>query len=311
MNLVDTHAHLDFVPERESLEEWLERAKVAGVTKIITIGTSVEGSKKCVEIAESRFPIELGMTNGKEVEIYATVGIHAEDGKGDIEKYGGLDKCIEELRKILLRQKPDQDDKLVVGIGECGYDIRRTADNLPARNASHSDAGGQLTTDQEIEFQHELFSAQIGLAAELELPLVVHCRNAWEDTFRLLSNYFSSDSEKFSLRSNNNLRGVFHSWTGDWEAAKRALNLGFYISFSGIVTFKNAPDIQDVAKKMPLDKLLLETDSPFLSPEPLRGRKNEPKNVRIIAEFISSLRSIPMDELASITTDNAGRLFGF
>ncbi|MDP2632636.1 MAG: TatD family hydrolase [Candidatus Curtissbacteria bacterium] len=314
MTFVDTHTHLDFANDPVV---WIERAKEAGVNKIICVGTSVEASRKSVEIAEkystSKDSGQARMTEKKEMQIYATVGIHAQDGKGDVEKFGGLDKCIDELRKILDQA---ENDKLIVGIGECGFDIHLVAsDQRP------------VTNDEERGFQKELFEVQIKLAAELRLPLVVHCRNAWEETFQLLTAYSRQ------LTAN----GVFHSWTGDWEAAKRAIDLGFYISFSGIVTFKNAVDIQDVARRMPLDKMLLETDSPFLTPEPIRSgrppkltsrlsstirtrleernrrvfRQNEPKNVKIIAQFIARLRNLPVSQVASVTSVNAGRLFSF
>jgi len=137
------------------------------------------------------------------------------------------------------------------------------------------------------------------LAADLGLPLIIHCRNAWDDVFKLLT-------INHKLLPN---RGVFHSWTGDWEAAQKALGLGFYISFSGIVTFKNAREIQEVAKKAPLERILIETDSPYLSPEPFRGRKNEPKNVKITAQFLAKIRGLPFAKIADVTTGNAEKLF--
>lgn len=303
--LVDTHAHLDFT---DDVEGWIKRAKENGVGKIICVGTNVDASRKCVEIAQKYSSKDSGqalrlhsgqlkgsesyrtarMTKAKGLKIYATVGIHAQDGKGDIDKFGSLDKSIDELKQIL---RSAQDDKTVVGVGECGFDFKVTSYKL------------QVISDKEEKFQKELFEAQVELAVELKLPLVVHCRNAWKETFDLL--------RRFSTRSNNKLRGLFHSWTGDWEAAQKALDLGFYISFSGIVTFKNAPNVQEVTKKMPLEKMFLETDSPFLSPEPLRGKQNEPKNVKIIAEFIARLRDLPVDRLTDVTSKNAGRLFGF
>ena len=274
MTLVDTHAHLDFA---DDVEGWIERAKADGVNKIICVGTSVEASKKCCDIANEH--------SSDDLRIYATVGIHAQDGKGDIKKYGSLLSCY-----ITLKQTAESSDK-VVAVGECGFDFKVTSDKL------------QVISDKEKKFQKELFEAQIRLAAELNLPLVVHCRNAWEETFDLL--------RKFSTRSNSKLRGLFHSWTGNWEAAQKALDLDFYISFSGIVTFKNAPEVQQLAGKMPLDRMLLETDSPFLTPEPFRGKTNEPKNVKIVAEFIARLRDLPADRLADVTSKNAERLFGF
>lgn len=263
MQFVDTHTHLDFVPQGHTIEEWLERAKGEGVFKIITIGTSVEASRICAEIANGN--------SDEDLKIFASVGIHAEDGKETIEKYG--DKYTLELKKIV------RSSKKVVGIGECGFDFRKG------------------TTANEKKFQEKLFLDQINLAEELRLPLIVHCRDAWRETFDLLKD------KKIS-------RVVFHSWTGDWSTAEYAIELGYFISFSGIVTFENAPKVAEVASKIPIHRMLLETDSPFLSPEPLRGLGNEPKNVRIIAEFVAKLRNLPLDEFSGITSNNAGRLFG-
>lgn len=268
--LADTHAHLDFT---DDLDGWLERAKVEGVNKIVCVGTSIEASKKCTEIADQY--------SNRDLQIYSTVGIHAQDGKEDVEKYGK--EYIQELKKLA------QISRKVVAVGECGFDFYL------------DDEKRIKEVDKDRIFQKELFEAQIGLALELNLPLVVHCRNAWTETFDLFSKFQTQNSK---------LKGVFHSWTGDWEDAKRALELEFYISFSGIVTFKNARNVAEVAKKIPLEKVLIETDSPFLSPEPLRGRKNEPGNVRIIAEFIASLRNLPPGQLFDMTCQNAKNLFG-
>lgn len=141
------------------------------------------------------------------------------------------------------------------------------------------------------------------------MPLVVHCRNGWDEIFDLIAEKLGSTSLQ-RVQRGETLSGVFHSWTGNWGAAKKALDLGFYISFSGIVTFKNASDIQEAAKKAPLDRIILETDSPFLTPGPLRTEKNEPRNVKIIAQLLASLRNQPFDEVAKITAQNVKRLFG-
>lgn len=270
--LADTHAHLDFT---DDVGGWIERAKNNGVNKIICVGTSVDASKKCVEIAEKY--------SSDELSIFATCGIHPEDGRSDIKKIGSLLHCFETLKEIA------QSSKKVVAIGETGLNY-------------YLETKGQRleTSENERKFQRKLFEVQVGLAAELKLPLIVHCRNGWDEIFDLLS----SNSQKLKAG------GLFHSWTGHWEAAQKALDLGFYISFSGIVTFKNAPAVREVAAKVPLERMLLETDSPFLAPHPLRGSKNEPKNVKIIAEFIARLRDLPIDRLADVTSRNAGRLFG-
>jgi len=225
MTFVDTHAHLEAV---DDLNGVLNRAKNIGVGKIVTIGTSIETSKREVKIAEE--------FSNKDLKIYATCGIHPKDGKGKVEKLG-LYRCIDTLKQIVISSKK------VVGVGEAGLDYY------------------PVTTDSEKNFQRDLFETQIKLAVELNLPLVIHCRNAWNEIFGSIS--------KFKVQSSK-LTGVFHSWTGDWQTAKRALDLGFYISFSGIVTFKqslrssaspaglkNAPKIQDVAKKCLLRRCLL------------------------------------------------------
>lgn len=266
--LVDTHAHLELF---EDLDDVLGRAKEVGVTKIITIGTTLETSRKAIQIAE-KFSVS-------ELEIYATCGIHPNDGAEEVENLG-LGDVMKELQKIATSSKK------VVGLGECGLDY-------------FLDSSGQrpVTSDKEKDFQRKLFNKQIKLAIDLDLPLVVHSRNAWDEIFDY-------------MKQGRPLRGVFHSWTGNLDAMKKAIDLGFYISFSGIVTFANAADIKEFAKKAPIEKILVETDSPFLSPEPIRGMKNEPKNVRITADFISSLRGSSLLEISDATTRSACEVFG-
>jgi TatD DNase family protein len=270
MQLVDSHAHLDFV---DDLGSALKNAKKAGVNKIVSVGTTLEESKKILELAEKH--------SEKDLEIWTTAGIHPKDGREDVEKLGLL-QCIKTLKQIA------ESSKKIVAIGECGLDYYITTDSK------------QLTTDKEKEYQHDLFLGQVELAAELNLPIVIHCRNGWDEIFRRLS----------IVDRQSSVKGVFHCWTGDWNAAKKALDLGFYISFSGIVTFKNAPEIQEVAKRVPIDRMLIETDSPFLAPEPMRGKKNSPENVKIVAQFIANLRNLPLSKIASATSENAAGLFG-
>lgn len=263
--LVDSHAHLEAV---EDLEGALKNAQSEGVGKIITIGASLETSKKAVNRAEKY--------SNKDLKIFASCGVHPLDGKDDI-KNGWADK----LKSIAISSNK------IVGIGECGLDYYSAGDKK------------QPTTDKDKGFQRELFEKQINLAGELRLPLIVHCRNGWDEIFNILK----------SNVKHLGASGVFHSWTGDWAAAKVALDLGFYISFSGIVTFGNAQKVQAVAKKTPVDRILVETDSPFLTPEPKRGQKNIPGNVKIIAQFIADLKNRSLDEIASQTSANAQKLF--
>lgn len=146
--------------------------------------------------------------------------------------------------------------------------------------------------------QHESFAMHLEAGKQMDLPIVVHTREAKEDTLALIRDYGGLESA-----------GVMHCFTEDWEMAKKSLDLNYYISISGIVTFKNAEQIRDVVRNMPLDRLLVETDSPYLAPIPFRGKPNEPKNVRETAQYIADLRGISLEQLADITTENFYRLF--
>lgn len=166
----------------------------------------------------------------------------------------------------------------VIAIGETGLDYFRSTGDL--------------------EWQRERFRAHIRAAKKTGKPLIIHTRDAKEDTLRIMQEESAGD-----------VGGVMHCFTEDWDAARQALDLGFYISFSGIVTFKNAATIQDVAKRIPLERMLVETDSPYLAPNPYRGKPNEPGYVRYTAEFVAALRGVSLDELADRTTNNFFTLF--
>ncbi|QEI12464.1 TatD family hydrolase [Cellvibrio japonicus] len=146
--------------------------------------------------------------------------------------------------------------------------------------------------------QHESFAMHLHVGKEVGLPIVVHTREARADTLALIREHGSLEHS-----------GVLHCFTEDWAMARAALDLNYYISISGIVTFKNAEQIREVVQQMPLDRLLVETDSPYLAPVPYRGKPNEPKYVREVAQFIADLRGMPLEQLAEITTTNFYRLF--
>lgn len=149
----------------------------------------------------------------------------------------------------------------------------------------------------EPRVQENFFRAQLDLARRLELPVVIHSREAAADTVRILDAAARGQA------------GVMHSFSGDWAYAAACLEIGFLLSFSGPVTFNKSSDLHEVARRAPLEMILTETDSPYLSPHPLRGRRNEPANVRLIAEKIAALRSLPLEELAAAVWANACRLF--
>tara|TARA_R110000751_G_scaffold91266_3_gene179048 strand:- start:255488 stop:256252 length:765 start_codon:yes stop_codon:yes gene_type:complete len=175
-----------------------------------------------------------------------------------------------------LLQMADSDD--VVAIGETGLDYFYSAETKAV----------QLTS----------FVEHIKVANKLNKPLIIHTRDAREDTINLLKEHKAPST-----------KGVLHCFTESWEMAQAAIELGMYISISGIVTFKTATELQEVVKKVPLDKLLIETDSPWLAPVPYRGKPNQPGFVREVGEFIAELKGITVDELAKVTTENFYRLF--
>jgi TatD DNase family protein len=170
------------------------------------------------------------------------------------------------------------DDARNVAIGETGLDYYRS--------------------DGDLGWQQTRFRNHIAAARACAKPLIVHTRDAREDTIRILREERAND-----------VGGVLHCFTEDWTMASRALDLGFYISFSGIVTFKNANDLRDVAARVPLDRMLIETDCPYLTPVPYRGRPNEPRYVSQVAQHIAGLRGIAVSDLAAATRENFFRLF--
>ena len=194
--------------------------------------------------------------------VYAAVGFHPENLEGL--SVADLENC----RKLLSHPK-------VVAVGEIGLDYYWDSSPRPV--------------------QQEWFMRQMVLANEANLPVIVHDRDAHEDTLALLKEATP--------------QGVLHAFSGSVEMAKEILNLGMYIGLGGVVTFKNARKTIEVAEMIPLDRLLLETDAPYMSPEPFRGRRNDSTKIRFVAERIAAIRGINVDELLNITADNARRLF--
>ena len=166
----------------------------------------------------------------------------------------------------------------IVAIGETGLDYFRV--------------------EGDIEWQRERFRTHIRAARELNKPLIVHTRAAREDTLKIMAEERAADAG-----------GVLHCFTEDWEMAQAAMDMNFYISFSGIVTFRNAQTLKDVARKMPVERMLVETDSPYLAPVPRRGKSNQPAYVRYVAEHVAELREESMEDVAAATTNNFYALF--
>ena len=284
--LVETHAHLDYPDFANDFDDVLRRATESGVTRIITIGTSVESSQRAVDLAE------------KHSNIFAVIGVHptyAEEAEEDV---------ITPLRELANSPR-------VAAIGETGLDYHR----LPSVSAAKEKKvqvfarALQGETEEEIEAsiqdgahksrQASLFQQQLDLAVELGLNVVIHQRDAWDDTLEIMRPY------------SGKLRGVFHCFGGTLEQANEVVDLGHLVSFTGIVTFKNGAAVRQVAARIPLWKFMVETDCPYLAPVPFRGKRCEPAYTRIVAETIAAARGISLDDVAAITTQTAQEFFRF
>ncbi|MFL6538423.1 MAG: TatD family hydrolase, partial [Chthoniobacterales bacterium] len=250
-----------------------------------TIGTSIESSRRAVELAE------------KYGNVYAVIGVHPTVDDGDLED------VATPLRELAKSAR-------VVAIGETGLDYHRLP-SIEARKQKAVQVFNALGsgTEEQIEAtiedgayksrQADLFEQQLDLAVELRLNVVIHQRDAWEDTLDIMRPY------------GRQLSGVFHCFGGTREQADEVLALGHLVSFTGIVTFKNGRNVRDVAAQLPLDSFMVETDCPYLAPEPFRGKRCEPAHTRIVAETIAAARGIPLDELATATTGTAEGFFQF
>jgi TatD DNase family protein len=253
--LIDSHAHIQGKEYAGEAEAVIERARAAGVEKIIAVGGAgdMSSNTEAVALADS-FP-----------NIYATVGMHPHDAK-DV----GADE-LRALRELTSHAK-------VIAVGETGLDYYY----------NHSPH----------EVQRRVFTQFIHMARETGLPIVVHERDAAQEVAELLRS-----------EGGRELHGVIHCFTGNYEAASTYLDLGFYISFTGIITFKNAEPLRQVVRQVPLEKMFVETDSPFLTPVPHRGKRNEPAYVRLVAETVASVKNISLEDVARVTTENVQNLF--
>ena len=254
MRLIDSHCHLDFPDFADEIDAVVERAFVAGVERMVTIGTKVGEAGRLAEIAE------------RHGSVFFTVGTHPhEAARPDAEDF-------EAMRRFAQHEK-------CVGVGEAGLDYH------------YNFAPPELAK--------RVFRGQIALARELGLPLVVHTREAEDDTAAILNEEMGKGA--FSA--------IMHCFTSSRALAEAALGLGFMISFSGVVTFKNSGDLRAIARDVPLDRILVETDAPYLAPAPYRGKCNEPAYVAETARVVADAKGLSPEEIAEATRANALRIF--
>lgn len=251
--LFDTHVHLNAEQFEEDVEEAIQRAKEAGVSRMVVVGFDRPTITRAMELVEQH------------EALYAAVGWHPVDA---------IDMKDEDLVWIEeLASHPK-----VVALGEMGLDY-------------HWDKSPK-------DVQKDVFRRQIRLAKKVKLPIVIHNRDATQDIVDILKEEKAAD-----------VGGIMHCFSGSAETALECVKMNFYISLGGPVTFKNAKKPKEVAQAVPLDKLLIETDCPYLAPHPYRGKRNEPAYVKLVAEEIAALKNVSYEEVAEATMRNANRLF--
>ncbi len=251
--MIDSHCHLDHEPLFNDLEKVLVRSKEAGLTKLLTICTTLKSFENILNIIK------------KDEMIYGTFGIHPHETSKNTVNQNDIIKNVNK-------------DKKIIGVGETGLDYYY----------NNSDKKSQIKS----------FEEHIKASIELDIPLIVHSRSAENDTYDILKNFI-----------NYNPKILMHCFTGSKEFAKKLLTLNSYFSASGIITFKNSIDLQETFKFLPIENLLIETDSPFLAPVPNRGKKNEPAFIKYTAEKLAKLKNISDQELIKKTTENFDKLF--
>jgi len=282
MKFIDTHCHVHFQAYKDDMDEVVKRSLEEGVG-MITVGTQTTTSKNGIALAE------------RYGEVWATIGLHPnhlhrqeffddmelspEDQSNDVIKTRAEAFDPEYYRELVSHPK-------VVAIGEFGLDYYRVPEHLDQ--------------DQVIQDQKESCRQQLAFASEFDKPIVIHCRDAHEAQYELLK----AEIDRGGLKK----RGVIHSFTGTVEDARRYESIGFKLGLNGILTFSK--DLQKTVKDIALDQIVVETDAPYLTPPPNRGKRNEPQYVKHIAKFLAELQGATLDSIAEATTQNARALFG-
>jgi TatD DNase family protein len=260
----DTHAHLDFPDYANDLAEVVARAQAAGITKIISIGTSADSSERAIRLAE-KFP-----------SVFAAVGWHP------TEALGAPDDLRPVLREFAKHPK-------VVAIGETGLDYHHLPSEKP-----------EFTAADDLRYkekQADIFRQQMEVAAEFNLNCVIHQRTAFDDTIEQMKPFIGKT------------RGVFHCFGESVERMEKVFAIGSLVSFTGIVTFKNAQNVRDCVAAAPLDKFMLETDCPYLAPVPFRGKRCEPAYVKEISETVAQTKLCSLETLSAATCRTAKEFF--
>jgi len=267
--LVDTHVHLTDRRYAVDLEQVMQRARAAGVVRLVVVGYDLASSEASISLA-ARYP-----------DVWAAVGIHPHNARDASES------ALSRLDELSKAQR-------VVAVGECGLDFYR---NLSPAAA-----------------QRQAFRAQLEIAARRDLPVIIHCRDAMPDTLSILEER-RSPAARGSMGSTDatdaaGVKGVMHCFDGTREDAARVIALGLHISCAGTLTYRKDQTLAQAIASVPEDRLVVETDCPYLTPEGHRGERNEPAHVRLVAQAVARVRGVGFDQMAQQTTHNAVRLFG-
>jgi len=273
--LIDTHAHLNFAAFKDDADKIIDQC-LKNDLWIINVGSQYSTSKRAIEIAE-KYP----------KGIYAAIGlhpIHAIPNKVDVSEVSPSFKSKPEKFNADKYRKLAKSKK-VIAVGEVGLDYSY------AKN------------DKNKEIQKKVFIEQLSLAKELNLPVIIHCRDAWKDLIEILRNFQAQHLVAGSWQ----LAGVAHFFSGSIEDAKELISMGFLVSFTGVITFTKAYDA--TIEEIPMEKLMIETDCPYVSPVPFRGKRNIPLYVKYVAKRISEIKEVSENKVADTTTQNAKNLF--
>jgi len=279
---IDTHAHLDML-KNKTPEEAVKDARLEDVKYIINVGTSLDGSKKALEFSKT-------FDN-----VFASIGIHPHHAKefgsnhrkqlesmisGANDFYRDETKAANGIKADFVTGKDTKNKcRKVVAVGETGFDFYR---NLSPKSG-----------------QEKVFAAHIELAIRYNLPVIIHDRDAHNDILRVVKKY----------THDKNFRAVVHCFSGDLDFAMECIDLGLFISFTGVITFPNAKSMLGVIKEIPIERIFIETDAPFLAPQPKRGKENYPEYVKYIAAKIAEIKNLTVSGIAEITSKNAEKFF--
>lgn len=287
MKLIDTHAHLYWDSFKDDFDEIIQRSINAGVTTVINVGVDIKLSKKALLQVRNELYKFTGLTS------YSTIGIHPHEAinyaQGKLNPLNSIDKDIKELEKI-YKSAPEK----VIAIGECGLDYFFENNPFPST----------LSAEKQKKLQIQLFQAQIDLAKKLKLPLIVHCRDdrskdptnseAWDEVLKMVSNHPT----------------ILHCYSGLLPTTNYVLSApNLIVSFAATLTYPKNEYLRQAVKLLPLEKIVLETDCPFLPPQSKRGQRNEPANILEIAQLIANIKNETLEKVQKHTTSNANRLF--